>query len=61
MKRRIRLEIEVDITVPAGIAEDYKEEGVSEDDMFDIIVQGLDIDVTSSDKVLVDVACWVEQ
>jgi len=60
-KRRIRLEVEIDVTIDEGVLEIYKEEGVCEDDAFDTVIQGLDIDVSTTDEACVEVGCWVEK
>ena len=60
-KRRIRIEVEVDIIVPEATEKAYKDDGVSEDDMFDAIIQGLDIEVDTTDEVSCEVGCWVEK
>ena len=60
-KRRVRLSVEVDIEISESMLAIYKDEGVSEDDAFDTVLEGLSVEVFTTDEVMVDVACWSEQ
>ena len=60
-KRRVKLQVEVDIEISESNLAIYKDEGVNEDDAFDTVLEGISVEVFTTDEAMVDVACWSEQ